>query len=108
MRAFVIQLRSAAIISALLVLPFAMLEMINGRGAAADFPFPLFATMWLLLVTFILTLRPLVRSVRVKGSLQAPLFRQLPRIALMIVIASLWVSLVLDQMPCFLGVPNCD
>jgi hypothetical protein len=23
-------------------------------------------------------------------------------------IAWLWISIVLDRMPCFLGVPNCD
>jgi hypothetical protein len=32
----------------------------------------------------------------------------LPRIATLIFIAWMWVAVVLDQMPCFLGVPNCD
>jgi hypothetical protein len=108
MRTFFTKLRLPAIISALLVLPFAILEVINSPSAAADFPFPLFVALWLLLVTFILMLLPIVRSVRVESPLRVTLYRHLPRIALMIILAGLWVGLVLDQMPCFLGVPNCD
>ena len=107
MTAFISQIRLPAIIGALVVLPFAILEAISVRSLAR-LPLPLFVSLWLLVVTFILTLRPLVRSVRVKGSQQVPLYRQLPGIVLMILCASLWVSLVLDRMPCFLGVPNCD
>jgi hypothetical protein len=32
----------------------------------------------------------------------------LVRIGLSIVVACLWAGIVMDQMPCFFGVPNCD
>ncbi len=38
----------------------------------------------------------------------AGIFRLMPRVAIVVLIAWLWVGLVVDQMPCFLGVPNCD
>jgi len=34
--------------------------------------------------------------------------RLLLKVVFMILIAGLWVGILLDQMPCFLGVLNCD
>jgi hypothetical protein len=102
MTALVSQVRSSAIIALLLVLPFAILEATSIRSISS-LPLPLFATLWLLTVTFVLTLRSLVHRSHV-----APLYSHLAKLALMILVGGLWVSLVLDQMPCFLGVPNCD
>ena len=108
MRALLVQLRSPAIVSAVLVLPFALLEVIRAQGITAHFPVPLFVALWLLALTFSVMLLRLVRSLQMEHSFPVLLYRQLPAIALMIVAAGLWVGLVVDQMPCFLGVPNCD
>ena len=54
MRVFLTQLRLPAMISAFLLLPFAILEVINGQGGVANLPFPLFATLWLLAFIFFL------------------------------------------------------
>ena len=88
----------------LLVLPFVILELINTGG----FPPPLFVAMWFLSFCFILLARPVVRAVRVGNSKDVRPVGLLSRVVGLILIGSLWVDLVLDQMPCFLGVPNCD
>jgi cation transport ATPase len=103
-----IQLRSPAIISTLLVLPLVSLEVINRRSFAESFPVPLFGTLWLLSVAFLLTLMPVVRTLRAGDTIKSHRVSILARVAFLILVAWLWVSLLLDQMPCFLGVPNCD
>lgn len=103
-----INLRSPALISLLLVLPFMILELINRQGFNEGFPIPLFVIMWLLPLIFIVVLMPIVRNVRAGNSLMASPISLLIRVVLLILIAWMWTSLLIDQMPCFLGVPNCD
>lgn len=101
-------LKAPAIISLLVVLPFVILELVNRRDLPQDFPVMLFITMWLLPLFFILALMPILRNLRAGNrSLINPL-SLVPRVLLMIFIAWFWIGLTLDQMPCFLGVPNCD
>lgn len=95
-----------AMISLVLVLPFMVLELINRRNFSTDFPVPLFGMMWLLTFSFILLLIPVARSLRNK-QLKKPLGLA-ARVVLLAIVASIWIRLVVDQLPCFLGVPNCD
>ena len=95
-----------AMISLVLVLPFMVLELINRRNFFTDFPVPLFGMMWLLTFSFILLLMPVARSLR-KKQLRNPLGLA-ARVVLLAIVASIWIRLVVDQLPCFLGVPNCD
>lgn len=100
-------LRTPAIISSGLVLPFMILEWINRRGLPEGFPVALFGVMWVLPFSFTLISTPIVRSLSARSrDLVARLV--LPRAILLIFIAWLWVSITADQLPCFLGVPNCD
>lgn len=101
-------LKTAAIISAVLVLPFMILELVNRRDFHNGFPIPLFGFMWLLAFSFIVSLMPILRTVASGNRNMPSLLSFLPRVVLSILIAWLWVGLILDQMPCFLGVPNCD
>ena len=55
-----------------------------------------------------LILAPIVRDVRAGEKDKIKPISILLRVALLILIAWLRVAIVLDQMPCFLGVPNCD
>lgn len=103
-----VYLRFSATIGAALVLPFVLLELANRRGLPEDFPIPLFGLMWLLSSSVTLILTSLVRSVRARNSVGVSAVGLLLRVACLIPFAWLWVVLVLDQMPCFLGVPNCD
>jgi hypothetical protein len=90
------------------VLPFVVLELVNRRGFQEDFPFALFGVMALLSAAFVLILTPVVRAGRTGRGVVANPTGLLLRVALLIPLAWLWVVLVLDQAPCFLGVPNCD
>lgn len=95
-----------AIISALLVLPLIIIELVNRRNLSEDFPIVLFAVLWLLGTIFILLLIPVVKYIRrgIKNTLPVFLFR----LAILILTGWLWAVIVIDQVPCFLAVPNCD
>jgi hypothetical protein len=80
------------------MLPFLVLELWNGAGGL---PLVLFATLWLLGSAFAALLLPLLRDRPRPGAI-------LVRVVLSIGIACLWAGIVMDQIPCFLGVPNCD
>jgi hypothetical protein len=101
-------LAAPAIIGSVLVLPFMILEMINRRGLGEGFPFVLFVVMWILPALFVLVLTPIVRDLRAGIRMTANPLTVVPRLALLILITWLWLGLVIDQLPCFLGVPNCD
>ena len=100
-------LKTPAVVSSFLVLPFITLELINRRSLPQGFPVVLFLLMWLLPLSFILILMPILRKQRSEQP-STKLLSLLPRVGLLIFIVWFWVGLVLDQMPCFLGVPNCD
>ena len=109
-------LKAPAIISLLLVLPFMMLDVVfNGAPSlhalrpehALDFAV-LFGLLWLLPTTFLVLLMPLVRSFRAGNDLMAQPLRLVLRAAVLALIALFWGGILLDQLPCFLGIPNCD
>jgi len=105
---FLASLSLPAIISLVLVLPFMILELVNRRDFHEGFPLVLFGLLWLLPVLFILTVTPIVRNVRAGNSLLANPISLLLRVAFLALIGWLWAGILIDQMPCFLGVPNCD
>ena len=99
---------SSALISLLFILPFIIMEVVNRRNFNEGFPIPLFIMMWILPVIFILTIMPIIRNVRAGNSLMAQLINLLLRVVVLVLVAWMWTGLLIDQMPCFLGVPNCD
>lgn len=101
---------AAALFSLLLVAPFALLELWYNPGVRnfSKFPFMLYGVMWLLPTLFVIILAPLVRTVRAGGSLLAAPVTLLFRIVFLALIALVWAYGLYDQLPCFLGVPNCD
>ncbi len=104
------QLGSAALISLILVLPFAILEAVNNTITRQNAPglIVLFGLLWLLPTAFIVILAPLARTVRAGNSLLANPIALLVRVAFLALIAMMWGGVLIDQLPCFLGVPNCD
>jgi hypothetical protein len=103
-------LRLAAITSFIIMLPFAILESLNNSitkqnviGLAL-----LFGILWLLPTLFIVLFMPLVRTVRSGGRLLTNPISLLFRVAVLTLIATIWEWGFIDQLPCFLGVPNCD
>lgn len=102
--------RSAALISILLVLPFAVLESLNQGITKQNVTgaMVLFSVLWLLPTVFIVVLMPMVRNLRAGQSLLANPLNFVLRVSLLAAVAMFWGRLLIDQMPCFLGVPNCD
>jgi hypothetical protein len=96
---------AAALVSTALVAPLLYLEL---RYGYSDFPYPLFAILWLVPAVFVFAAVPLVRAIRAGESvLTHPVVLSL-RVSILVLAALFWVAIVNDQMPCFLGVPNCD
>jgi putative effector of murein hydrolase len=80
------------------MLPFLMLEF---RYQPGELPLVLFGTLWLLGAAVVALLLPVLRNRPRPGAL-------LVRVSLSILVACVWARILMDQMPCFLGVPNCD
>ena len=115
--------RSAALISLAIFLSFGLLALldflgwvsvnsiINGPTPEAPYLPGLlinFAFYWLLIAAVIIACGPIVLTLRRGGSLFAhPL-----NLAIVVIIVSTMVigtsSLIIDQWPCFIGVPVCD
>ena len=100
----------AALIGFILVLPFAILEALNNTITTQNAPglILLFGVLWLLPTAFIVVLVPMVRTVRAGKSIFANPMTLLLRVAFLALIATIWGWGFIDQLPCFLGVPNCD
>ena len=101
-------LRLASLISLLFVIPFMIMELVNRRNFNEGFPFPLFALMWILPTIFIFVTMSIVRNVRAGNNILANPIVLMLGFILLVFIALFWAGLLIDQMPCFLGVPNCD
>jgi hypothetical protein len=117
--------RSAAILGAVLALPFALLYSLlvlhiepplgalESLKVAPDQPNVIGSAIvlgaWLLSVAaFIVTLSPIVRDARAGRPLVThPVNLALASVILLFVVAFV-VSLVVDQYPCWIGVSNCD
>ena len=109
-------LKAPAIMSFLLVLPFLVLDLVLkvtlrlhalNLKHALDFAV-VFGLLWLLPTTFLVILMPLVRNVRAGNDRMAQPLRLMLRAAVLALIALFWGGILLDQLPCFLGIPNCD
>lgn len=103
-------LKWAAIISFLLVLPFAIFESLSNTLTRQNAPglIVLFGLLWLLPMAFIVLFVPIMRKVRAGNSLLANPINLLCRVALLAFIVMMWGGILIDQLPCFMGVPNCD
>ncbi|HYP27797.1 MAG TPA: hypothetical protein VE262_13855 [Blastocatellia bacterium] len=103
-------LKSAALISFTLVLPLAALECVNNTITRQNAPglIVLFGLLWLLPVAFIVTLLAIVRAARAGNSALANPRGVLFRVALLALVAMIWGLIINDQLPCFMGVANCD
>jgi hypothetical protein len=101
-------LRSPAIISFLLILPLMIMEVVNWRNFNEGFPIPLFVIMWLLPMLFIVTGMPIMRNLRAGNAIIANPVLLFIRIVFLAFIVWMWFGILFDQMPCFLGIPNCD
>ena len=120
--------KSAAIIGILLAMPLAILLLIEISGIEPLHGFLvtltteagnnprlntfgkifIFGTLLLLPLGFIISLVPVVRNVRAGNGFTANPVNLLIAVALFIFIARLIIGFIIDQYPCWIGVPNCD
>ena len=100
--------RSPAIISLVIVIPFMIMEFVNRRNFNEGFPIPLFVIIWLLPAILILTIMPIIRNLQAGNNITAQPINLLIRVVILVLVTLLWAGILIDQMPCFLGVPNCD
>ncbi len=108
MKTFLTNFKSPALLGLLFVIPFMIMEVVYTQNIKAVFNIPLFGIMWLLPTIFILILMPIVRNIRGGNSLLASPVSLLISVTLLLLIGFMWTGILIDQMPCFLGVPNCD
>ena len=108
MKNILTNVRTSSIINLIIVSPFIVLELVNRRSFHEVFPIVLLGLLWFLPVIFIFTLIPIMQSIKAGNRFMANPTFFLLRVVLLLLIAGLWGALVSDQIPCFLGVPNCD
>jgi hypothetical protein len=99
---------ASLLISATLVAPFIVLQLVNRRVFHEDFPFVLFTFMSLHSLLIVLSLRPALRRLRAERSLRALGVGHWAGLLLGVLLVFVYANVVMDQLPCFLGVPNCD
>ena len=91
----------------LLTLPFIVLELWNQPVSRFDFPFSLFGFIWFLSSLFVLFAHFVVTALQTGNILARPV-HFLATVSFLVLIALMWSGLMIDQLPCFMGVPNCD
>ena len=105
MRILATDIRYAALVSLLLVLPLLTLELLFNQSTSwGTDSVVLYGSLYLLAVSLVLALIVVARIARARESA----FKMLAGAVMLGVLGFVLGSLVIDQMPCFLGVPNCD
>jgi hypothetical protein len=95
-------------ISSILVVPFVILELVNRRAFYEEFPFLLFTFMSLHSLLIVILLAPALRRLRAERNLRALRLGHWAGLVLSASLLFAYASVIIDQFPCFLGVPNCD
>jgi hypothetical protein len=84
------------------------MEWVNQPAFLEDFPVAIFGMMWFLSAAFIFILLPILREARSRNNLLASPMKLIIRLIPLALMARMWAGILIDQMPCFLGVPFCD
>jgi FtsH-binding integral membrane protein len=95
-------------ISFALVAPFIAMEWLNRRAFQEEFPFVLFTFMWLHALLIALSLTPALRRLQSEKSLRALTLSHWAGLGLSAILIFSYANVVIDQLPCFLGVLICD
>ena len=102
------RLRIPVVASSLLVLPLIVLEYTNQQNTNASFPFFLMGVLWLLPVIFFWLLLSSLKDYKYKENSLKNSILFWSKIVLLLIVTGLWLVILEDQIPCFLGIPNCD
>jgi drug/metabolite transporter (DMT)-like permease len=96
------------LISTGLVAPFIVLQWVSRGTFHEEFPLVLFTFMSLHSLCIVLLLTPALRRLRAERSLRALKLGHWAGLLLGAFLGYAYADVVIDQLPCFLGVPNCD
>jgi len=99
---------TSLLISSTLVAPFIVLQWVNRRAFHEGFPFVLFTFMSLHALFIVLSLTPALRHLRAERSFRALKLGHWAGLLLGAFLGYVYANVVVDQLPCFLGVLNCD
>lgn len=99
---------TSILISSALVAPFIVLQWVNRRAFHENFPFVLFTFMSMHSLFIVLLLMPALRRIRAERNLRALNLGHWAGLVLSAFLMFAYANVVIDQLPCFLGVPNCD
>ncbi len=102
------RLFTPVLLGLLCVLPFAVMEIVNLGRIPDPFPYAIFLYLWLMFALFLICLFAIVRLAKSRVSKQERLPALLLNALVLLFSVMSIVYLLADQMPCFLGVPNCD
>lgn len=108
MKTAFLKLGLPALLGFISVLPFVLMELVNRQDLQEAFPIPLFGIMWLLAGVFFYILISIARDAKAGKNVMTQPITLVASLACLILIAALWSAILFDQMPCFLGIPNCD
>lgn len=98
----------AALLSTATIAPLVAMELRVNPGHS-NFPYALFVFLWLVAAAAVILSAPLVQAVVRHGiTVMVRPAALLLRVGLTVGLVWVWFLVVRDQMPCFLGVPNCD
>src|SRR5215207_2690828 len=98
-----------AAVSSVVVLSFVILEYVNTEGfKQVGFPAALFGLLWVLTFFLVGLLQRSVLDIRSGNGFNANRAGFVLCAVLMIMVAVMWSGIVTDQIPCFIGVANCD
>jgi hypothetical protein len=92
----------------LCTLPFFVMESVNLAAVPDPFPTTIFLYLWLMFALLLMSLFAILRlaKVKTKGRERLPAYL-LNGLVMVFTLLSI-INILIDQMPCFLGVPNCD
>lgn len=97
-----------SLVSIALVAPFIAFQLINRRAFHKGFPFLLFAFMFLHSLLIVVSVTPALRRLRMERSLRTLGPGHWLGLLLGVFLIAVYANVIIDQLPCFFGVPNCD
>ncbi|MEK7641614.1 MAG: hypothetical protein AAB365_01315 [Patescibacteria group bacterium] len=106
---FVPKIVTAVFLSLLINAPFAIGEFLTREitGPRAYFPFKLMVGLWLHMALLVFLLIPIIQTSRDGSASKKPILLSI-RLLILGILAWAWITLIIDQWPCFfLGGSGC-
>lgn len=100
--------KKPAVLGIVSTLPFAFLEIVNGTKYGNAFPIGIFTILFITSLLFWFVFELITKSKKVENGNLKKIAVFVFRVLLLICLLVLFVNIIIDQWPCFMGMPNCD